>query len=396
MLGRERIRQRTMARTYDAIIIGAGIIGLSVAYYLKRKGCPRVLVLEKEPAWVTGSTARANGGFRQQFSTPTNIRLSQISVAVLRNFHRDFGADISFRPYGYLFVTATQAGETALRKNLDLQRSHEVPVEWLQPEEIARRFPFLHTADLRGGTFCPEDGYADAYSIATGFGEAARRLGLEVHFGEPAVGILKRNGAVLGIRTPKEELEAPAVVNAAGPYAGEVGRLAGLEVPIVPVRRMLVMTEPFDPISETIPMTIDVDTGFLMRKESGRVLMGWSDPDEPPGFRTDFDPSFVDMVTEKALARVPLLERARINVRKSWAGLYEVTPDHHCILGEAPGLSGFFVAGGFSGHGMMHSPAAGMILADLILEGKTGLIDPGPLRLSRFEEGDLILETVVL
>ena len=195
--------------------------------------------------------------------------------------------------------------------------------------------------------------------------------------------------------TTKDEIHTPCLVNAAGPYAAQVGRLAEIEIPVEPVRRMLVMTEDFPEISESIPMTVDADTGFIMRKEVEKVLMGWADPEEPPGFNLNFEPSFMDVVAEKALSRVPALERAQINPRRSWAGLYEVTPDHHCILGPTP-LKGFFLINGFSGHGMMHSPAAGMIVSDLILKGRTDLIDPHRLRLSRFEEGDLIKETVVL
>ncbi|MDA2937687.1 FAD-binding oxidoreductase, partial [Acidobacteria bacterium AH-259-A15] len=378
------------------VIIGAGIIGLSVAYYLKRKQCPRVLLLEKEDSWITGSTARANGGFRQQFSTLVNIRLSQISLPVFQNFTEEFDTDISFRQYGYLFLTATEKGEQGLRRNLQLQKVQGVPVEWVTPEEILQIAPFVKVEDLRGGTFCPADGYADSYSIAEGFGRKARDLGAQIEVGQPVVEILTASGQIKGVAIPGEEIHAPRVVNAAGPYASTIGKMAGVDVPVQPVRRMLVMTEDFPAIPEKIPMTIDADSGFLMRKESGKVLMGWSDPSEPPGFNLTFDPAFIDIVAQKALARVPLLEQARINPRRSWAGLYEVTPDHHCILGEAPELTGFFLANGFSGHGMMHSPAAGMMLADLILEGKTEPLDLHPVRLARFKEGDLIEETVVL
>ena len=389
-------RLGAVARTFDAIIIGAGIMGLSVAYYLKKKHCPRVLVLEKEDSWINGSTARANGGFRQQFSTAINIQLSRISVSVFESFREDFEIDISLRQYGYLFVTASESGETALRANLKLQRDHDVPVEWLAVDDIRKLAPFLRLEDVRGGTYCARDGYADAYSIAEGFGRMGRSLGAEMEFGQPVEKVLTDSGRVRGVATPQGEVHAPVIVNAAGPYAGKIGKLAGIDVPVVPVRRMMVMTEDFPDIPETIPMTIDADTGFLMRKEGEKVLMGWADPDEPAGFNSAFDSSFVDVVAQKALHRVPMLERAQINPKRSWAGLYEITPDHHCILDESQEVSGFFLMNGFSGHGMMHSPAAGMILAELIVDGKTDLVDIRRLRLSRFREGDLIDETVVL
>lgn len=384
-----------MTRTYDAVVIGAGIIGLSIAYYLKKKRCRRVLILEKEETWINGSTPRANGGFRQQFSTAVNIRMSQLSLPVFENFSREFDTDISFRQRGYLFVTASPEGRGGLLRNLEFQKRHGVPVEWIEGNEIARLAPYLRVDDLLGGNFCARDGYADAYSIAAGFGSAALKLGAELETLAPVTGIHLSESGTAKVQTPTGRIETPRLVNAAGPAAAEVARLAGISLPVQPVRRMLVMTEDFPEIPEGIPMTIDVDTGFIMRKESGRVLMGWSDPDEPPGFNLAFDSAIIDVVAEKALRRVPILEKARINARKSWAGLYAETPDHHCILGEV-GETGFFLANGFSGHGMMHAPAVGMVLADLMLDGKTDLLDVHALRLSRFAEGDLIKETVVI
>ncbi len=384
------------ARSYDVIVIGAGIIGLSVAYYLKKQKCRKVLVLEKEDSWITGSTARANGGFRQQFSTPINIRLSQISLPVFKHFEEEFRTDIAFRQRGYLFLTATGEGDLALHRNLRIQQSHGVPVEWVTAEDLLEMVPFVEAENLRGGTFCPEDGYADSYSIAEGFGQRARQLGAEIEMGHPVVEIQTASGQVTGVRTPRETIQTGRLINATGPYAAVTGQMAGIEIPAQPVRRMLLMSEDFPEISEEIPMVIDADSGVVLRQESGKILMSWSDPEEPPGFNLEFDPSFVEVLAEKTADRFPLLQQVRINPRRSWAGLYSVTPDHHCILGEAPNLPGFFLANGFSGHGMMHAPAVGMIISDLVLEGTTRLVDPHPLRLSRFEEGDLVEETVVL
>jgi sarcosine oxidase subunit beta len=385
-----------MSRSFDVVIAGAGIMGLSIAYYLKKKGCGSVLVVEKEESWITGSTAKANGGFRLQFSNPVNIRLSQLSIPVFKTFQRDFGVDISFGQHGYLFVTSTETGEEVLRRNLRIQRTHNVPVEWLSPVQISRLAPYLETSDLRGGNFCAEDGYGDSYSIAAGFGQAALELGCCLETGSPVIDVLTDSGKTLGVKTEREIFLTSRFVNATGPYAGIIGQMAGVKIPVRPVRRMIVMTEDFPAIPEGIPMIIDVDSGFFMRTESGRVLMGWSDPDEPEGFGTSFDPNFVDVVAEKAVERVPLLKSARINTRKSWAGLYANSPDRHCILGEIPGLEGFFLANGFSGHGMMHSPAVGMILSDLIIEGKTDLIDLEAVSLARFERGDATGEQVVI
>jgi len=385
-----------MSRFFDVVIAGAGIMGLSIAYYLKKKGDVRVLVLEKEQSWITGSTAKANGGFRLQFSNPINIRLSQLSIPVLKTFHQEFEVDISFGQHGYLFVTATESGKSSLLQNLQVQRDHGVPVEWLSPAQIGDLAPYLETTDLKGGNFCAEDGYGDSYSIAVGFGQAALKLGASIETGTPIVDVLTESDKVIGVKTENETIHTSNLVNAAGPYASAVGRLAGVSVPVKPVRRMIVMTEEFPQIPEGIPMIIDVDSGFFMRTESGRVLMGWSDPDEPVGYCTSFDPNFVDAVAERAIARVPLLKSAQINTRKSWAGLYAISPDYHCILGEADHLAGFFLANGFSGHGMMHAPAVGMILSDLIIEGKTGLIDLEAVSLARFGTQDSAGEQIVI
>ncbi|UCF38855.1 MAG: FAD-binding oxidoreductase [Acidobacteriota bacterium] len=383
-----------MKRNFDVIVIGAGIIGLSIAYYLRKKARPSVLVLEKESSWITGSSARANGGFRQQFSTPINIRMSQLSLPVFESFEEEFRTDISFRQYGYLFVTASDSGERALKESLEFQQRRGVPVERVGPEEIARIAPYVRCDDLRCGNFCAKDGYADSYSIAAGFGARALEMGVQLRCETEVTGLQIGADRIVGVHTSSGIYSSGVVINAAGPFAGRIGEMAGIEVPVEPVRRMLVLTEPFAGIQECCPMTIDSDTGFFMRHESGRVLMGWSDPLEPAGFNLTFDPDIIDVVAEKAFHRVPLLEQAEVNPRKSWAGLYEVTPDHHCILGETE-VRGLFLANGFSGHGMMHSPATGMILADLVLDGQTDLADITPVRPGRFREGDLIHESIV-
>lgn len=385
-----------MKQGYAVIVVGAGIMGLSTAYYLAKKGCRDILILEKEESWISGSTAKANGGFRQQFSTPTNIRLSQLSLPVLEDFEDEFGVDIAFRQFGYLFTTSTRLGEKTLQKNIPFQKAHGVPVEWLTADEIGRIAGYVRLDDLLGGAYCPEDGYADSYSIAAGFGKGALRMGVELSTSEPVIDVLVKTGKITGVHTATRQLEAGVVLNAAGPYARELGRMAGTEVPIDPVRRMLIMTEDFPKIPGRVPMTIDLDTGFFMRKESGRVLMGWSDPDEPAGYNCSFDPGYIEAVAEKAIIRVPVLSEAAVNPRRCWAGLYEVSPDHHPILGESHEIEGLFLANGFSGHGMMHSPAAGMILSDLILEKKTGLMDVDPLRPGRFSAGEFLNEGMIV
>ncbi|HLV00351.1 MAG TPA: FAD-binding oxidoreductase [Acidobacteriota bacterium] len=381
---------------YEVVIVGAGIIGLSIAYNLAKEGCTDILVMEKEPAWITGSSARANGGFRQQFSTEINIRLSQLSLPVFETFEEEFGIDIGLRQYGYLFLASSQKVLELLDANRKLQLQLGVPVDFLTSPDLASQYPFLRTDDLKGGNFCAKDGYADPYSIALGFGSKAFALGVELKTGLAVTKILHRNQSILGVATPQGTVSCQILVNAAGPYAAQVAGLAGEELPIEPVRRMIAMTEPFPEIPERIPMIIDLDTGFLARKEAERVVLAWADPDEPPGFNLSFDPSFIEIVAEKAVRRIPALAQAKVNPQKSWAGLYAVTPDHHCILGESSKVKNLFHAVGFSGHGMMHAPAVGRLMSELILRGKAESLDIGSLGPSRFAEGKLVHERVVL
>lgn len=381
---------------YEVVIVGAGVIGLSIAYYLARDGCTDVLLIEKEPSWITGSSARANGGFRQQFSTEVNIRLSQISVPVFETFQEEFGVDIGLRQYGYLFVTSSEKRLHLLEQNRKLQQSLGLPVEFLEPQELSSRYPFLRTDDLKGGNYCAKDGYADPYSIALGFGSRTLAQGVELKTGTEVTQILYRHGSVSGLQTPDESISCDTLINASGPHAASVAALAGDQLPVQPVRRMIAMTEEFREIPEKVPMIVDMDTGFLARKEAEHVVLAWADPQEPPGFNLTFDLQFIEVVAEKAVRRIPSLAEAQINPQRSWTGLYAVTPDHHCILGRSPSLSNLFHAVGFSGHGMMHAPAVGKVIANLVLKGSTELLDIDPLRASRFAEGKLTHEQLVL
>ncbi|MFN7930851.1 MAG: FAD-dependent oxidoreductase [Blastocatellia bacterium] len=386
-----------MTQNYDVVIVGAGVIGLSVAYYLKRQGIERVLVLEKAKSWNTGSTALANGGIRQQFASPINIRLSQLSVPVFENFDQEFDTQIHFRQYGYLFVTATAEGEKNLCANLALQQQHGVPAEWLTPEQIAQLAPYVRLDDIIGGTFCGKDGYADSWSVGTGFGTAARNLGAEIEFEQEVTELLVSAGRVQGVKTNTREVHTNTVVNAAGPWAAKLAALAGVNLPVLPVRHMVLLTEELHTLPEKMPMTIDVDTGFIMRMEGHRCYMGWADPEEVPGFNLSFDPDWIDKTMERAVLRVPALEEAQVNPKRCAAGLFEVAPDHTCILGEAPQVQGFYLANGFSGHGMLHAPAAGMLTADLIAVNGGRTIwwtsHAPPLAV---EEGKAVKETVVM
>ena len=229
-----------------------------------------------------------------------------------------------------------------------------------------------------------------------GFMAGAIERGVRLWRGVEVTGIDVDARGVAGVRTTNGDVAARTVVNAAGPWAAGVARMAGIDLPIVPMRRMLVPTEPFPGLPERLPMVIDMSTGFHFRPEGLGLLMAWNDPEETPGFKTAFDPAFVEKILTHAVNRVPCFEDLQVNPHRSWAGLYAVTPDHHAIMGAAPGLPGLFLANGFSGHGVMHSPATGRITADLILQGASNLLDTRDLNLERFAEGRQIEETAVL
>jgi sarcosine oxidase subunit beta len=254
----------------------------------------------------------------------------------------------------------------------------------------------LSTHDVIGGSFCPTDGFVDPYSLMTGFTARARETGTRVWTGTEVTGIEIEGGRVAGVQTARGFVATRSVVNAAGAWAAGIAKLVGIELPVVPVKRQLVNTQPFNLLSHRLPMVIDMSNGFHFRPEGPGFLMAWSEPGETIGFNTTFDPQFIEEILTRAVARVPIFAEAEVNPARCWAGLYEVTPDHHAIIGKAPGVEGFFFANGFSGHGVMHSPATGRIVSELIVYGESRTIDARPLELERFAEGRLLEETAVL
>jgi sarcosine oxidase subunit beta len=373
-----------LPQTADVVIIGAGIIGASIAYHLAVRGCTNVVILEKEETEISGSTARSVAGVRHQFSTEVNIRLSLYSIERLKRFHEEVGGHAGLQQSGYLFLIDNQADWETYCANVALQRSLGVRVELLAPEEAARFIPGMRTDDLIGATFGPDDGFCDPHGIAIGYLNRARELGVRLERATPVVGIWVVGDHVAGVETPVGVVNCPVVVNAAGPWAGEVGMLAGLEIPVRPYRRCVYVTEPFLLIPGPIPLTVDVGTGFYMRKEHENVLFGKSNYAEPPGYNLAVDWEWLDVVLEAGLRRFPILERAGLAEKLCWAGAYEITPDHMPILGRHPELEGYVDASGFSGHGVMHAPATGLLIAEEILDGRAHTIDIDPLRINRF------------
>lgn len=386
-----------MARTADVVIIGGGIVGSSIAYHLTEMGCKNVLVVERETRQGLGSTGKSMGGVRAQFSTTVNIQMSLHSIPFFANFEEATGYPSGYKGHGYLFVATRPAHMDYLRANYERQVALGLKgVALLEAADIARMLPQLRSDDIVGGSFCQTDGFVDPHSVMTGFMERAVENGATLWRGAEVTGIDIEQGAVAGVQTAQGAVATRTVVNAAGPWAAEVARLAGLDLPVEPLRRMLVPTEPFPGLPDPLPMVIDMSTGFHFRREGLGLLLAWNDPAETPGFKTNFDPAFIETILTHAANRVPSFVDLAVNPRRCWAGLYEMTPDHHAVIGPAPGLRGLFLANGFSGHGVMHSPATGRILAELILHGECRLLDARPLGAERFAEGRLIEETAVL
>ncbi|MBV9610297.1 MAG: FAD-binding oxidoreductase [Acidobacteria bacterium] len=384
-------------QTADVVIIGGGIVGSSIAYHLTEGGCHNVLVLERESQQGKGSTGKSMGGVRAQFSTAVNIRMSLYSIPFYASFEERLGHPCDYRPQGYLFLATSDAHLNYLRANYERQRALGLKsVRLVSADEITHRYPLLRTDDVVGGSFCSTDGFVDPYSAMIGFMTRATEQGAKLWRNAEVTSVRVEKGAIAGVETTRGPISTKVVVNAAGAWASQVAKLAGIDLPVEPLRRMLVPTEPFDQFPHSAPMIIDMSNGFHFRPEALGFLLAWNDPEETPGFKSDFDPTFIEKILVRAADRVPCFENLAVNPKRAWAGLYEMTPDHHPILGPVEEVRGFFCANGFSGHGVMHAPATGKIVADLVLNGKTELIDADLLALSRFAEDRMIEETAVL
>ena len=382
--------------TADVVIIGGGIVGSSIAYHLVAAGCKNVLVIERETAQGKGSTGKSMGGVRAQFSTPVNIQMSLYSIPFYSTFEERLGYPCDYRPQGYLFCATNEKHMAYLRANYEKQVAMGLKhVRLVAGDEIRNMFPQLRGDDIVGGSFCSTDGFVDPYSAMVGFMTWAADHGATLWKNATVTGISRSHGG-FEVATTRDTVSTRAVVNCAGAWAAGIAKMVGIELPVEPLRRMLVPTEPFDQFPHTAPMIIDMSTGFHFRPESRGFLLAWNDPEETPGYKMDFEPTFIEKILTRAADRVPVFENVAVNPKRAWAGLYEMTPDHHPILGESPTVPGFFFANGFSGHGVMHSPATGKILSDLILTGKTDLIAASLLNFSRFAEGRTIHETAVL
>ena len=378
--------------TADVVIAGGGIMGCALAYQLSRRNVD-VLLLERENLG-SQSTGKCAGGVRQQFSSEANVRVQRMSVGMLEHFQDEIGHVADFRQIGYLFLLTRPQQIEDFRHNMEMW--HRVGLNearWVDPDEAARMVPVLNVEDVLGCTFCPTDGIASPADVTAGYASAARRRGARLREGVEVTGIDLAGGRIQGVRTSTGEVATRMFFDCAGAWSSSIGRMAGLEIPVLPYRRQIAVSGTFPAVPRTTPMTVDFQTSLYFHPEGDGVLIGMSDREEPPGYVTDVNWEFLEKTLEQAARRAPALANA--GIKTTWAGLYEVTPDHQAILGPVPEVEGFWCAAGFSGHGFMQAPGAALLLTQLLLD-KRSEIDISPFAFERVARGSLVKERNVI
>lgn len=371
----------------DVVIVGGGVIGMSVAMHLARAGCTNIVVLERGTIG-SGSSAKGVGGFRQQFDTEINVRLSQLSLPTLL----ELGEQIDAQQHGYLYLALNTDSLERIETRARQQQNWGVPVELLDHDEVAQRWPFLHSDDVLGAAFCAVDGYGRPPLAVQSYAREAQRSGVQIIEHAEVTGVeTTGHGAerrVVAVQTADQRIATGWLVNAAGPHAAVVAAMAGVTLLVSPLKRQVFTTAACLSVPRTAPLTIDETTGFHFRPDGEAVLLAMSDGEQLGVEDFTLDQAFGEQVLQHARHRLPAL--GNITLADGRAGLYEMTPDAHPVLGPVPGIQGFVCACGFSGHGFMHSPAAGMLIAEHITTGRTSSLDITPLHITRFAEGRLL------
>lgn len=387
----------------EIVIIGAGVVGASIAYHLTEKGAKDVLILERESEQGKGSTGKATGGVRAQFETEINIKMSLYSL----DFFKNWEFDCEYEPRGYLFFATDEKQFDYLKRNVEKQKSLGVKdVEIVDAQTIAEICPILNVTDIVGGSFGKNDGFINPLAVMNGFTNKALAKGARIEFDTKVLSIKTINDKVKSIETNKGRIECEKVVICTGAWAKELAQTAKIDLPVEPQKRQIIWAKSEKELPENLPMVIDIGSGFHFRpardfinpsnvEQTSEILFAYPDPNEKTSFDTDFEESFIEKVYEKAKHRSPFLYETQIIKEKCRAGLYENTPDHHAILGGCA-VEGLYFANGFSGHGVMHSPATGKAVCEIMLDGKASFLDVSCLNLERFSTGKLLHETAFI
>jgi len=359
-----------LSQSSDVIVVGAGIMGASIAWHLAERGL-RVTVLERESAPAMGSTGKSAAGVRVQFTTEANIRLSMYSLPFYRSFKERLGYDVGYSDIGYLLVVPHERWEQHL-ESVELQRSLGAPVEVFSPEDAQRFVPFS-TEGVAGATYGPWDGVIDPHMATHAWVSMGRGSGVDFRFGSEVTSV-ERTAENWRIGTDESTYEAPYVVNAAGAWSGALGGFAGLDVPVGPKRIQIFLSAPITD-ERTYPLTIDTATGVYVRSEGDRVLFGLDNLKQDFGFTEGIDPEWLETVLLKGVDRFPWWEDLGVDMKGSWWGYYGVSPDNSPIIGPHPGVEGWIDACGFSGHGIMHAPVTGLAVSEIIVDGQSHTVD---------------------
>jgi len=366
----------------DVVVIGGGVIGLSAAYHLAASGVRDVVLVEKDE-FGSGSTCKAAGGVRAQFSDAVNIELGLRSLRTFETFREEFGQEIDLHQVGYLFLLDRPEHVELFEKSVSLQNELGVPSRMIEVAEAKRLSPLIDAEGLLAAAYSPTDGHCTPESVVLGYATAARRAGARLLRGTTVEGI-EHDGQTIGaVHTTRGTIRTEVVVCAAGAWSGAIGRMAGVDLPVEPLRRQVLITEPIDGLDPRTPFTIDFGTSFYFHGEGRGLLLGMSDPEETPGIKLQRDDAWLPRLGAAIERRAPAI--AEVGIASGWAGLYEETPDHNAVIGEADQVSRFLYATGFSGHGFLMGPAVGEVVRDLY-HGHTPVVDVGGLDVRRFRD----------
>ncbi len=378
-----------LPKAASAVIIGGGVMGASTAYHLASRGLKDVLIIEREPFFGSGATGRCAGGIRCQFNTGVNIRLSNKSLSMIDAFEEETGQSALVQKCGYVFVLTSEKDVEVFQRSVELQHSLGVNTEWLDREEIQKITAPCLFPDALAGTFNADEGLADPNSIVMGYINAAQKRGVTCITDCYATEIVIKNNKISKVKTSLGDIDTECVVNTCGPWSAALGKTIGLEIPVSPLRRQWLVTDSLLKLPAEFPFVIDFSQSLYFHREGSGLLSGMSNPREKIGEDQSIDSEWELEHIEAAVKRLPLLENTGIITRK--AGLYEVTPDAHPIIGSTP-VDGFYLLTGFSGHGFMQGPVCGKLMSEIVIDGDAYTVDISMLDYNRFSENRLITE----